>query len=132
VKSSTFELGLIVRHKDKTLNQTLIVKTSMGPSSLVRKKRKYKLSELRKKIGKLTAEGTVKGGEGGSQGSTASASPFIPPPGLPLSLLSSHYLLFFHTKEPSSRLVVQTGRLSKYPTSPPPKNRSSGVRWGEH
>ena len=33
----------------------------MGPSSLVRKKGKYKLSELRKKIGKLTAEGTVKG-----------------------------------------------------------------------
>ena len=61
MKSSTFELDLIVRHNDKTLNQTLIVKTSMGPSSLVRKKRKYKLSELRKKIGKLTAEGTVKG-----------------------------------------------------------------------
>ena len=33
----------------------------MGPSSLVRKKGKYKLSELRKKIGKLTAEETVKG-----------------------------------------------------------------------
>ena len=61
MKSSTFELGLIVRHKGKTLTQTLIVKTSMGPSFLVRKKGKYKLSELRKKIGKLTAEGTVMG-----------------------------------------------------------------------
>ena len=33
----------------------------MGPSFLVKKKGKYKLSELRKKIGKLTAEGTVMG-----------------------------------------------------------------------
>lgn len=60
MKSSMFELGLIVRHKGKTLNQTLIAKTSMGPSSLVRKKGKYKLGGLHKKIGKLTAEGTVK------------------------------------------------------------------------
>ena len=39
----------------------MIVKTSMGPSFLVRKKGKYKLCEQRKYIGKLTAEGTVKG-----------------------------------------------------------------------
>ena len=76
---------------------------------MVRKKGKYKLSELHKKIGKLTAEGTVKGERVAVE---------APQPQLPPSFLL--HLLFFHTKEPSSRLVVQTGRLSKYPTFPPP------------
>ena len=91
MKSSTFELGLIVRHKDKTFNQTLIVKPSMGPSSLVRKKGKYKLSELRKKIGKLTAEGTVKG----ERVAVKASLPQLPP-----SVHSSTWFASFFTLTP--------------------------------
>ena len=63
----------------------------MGPSSLVRKKGKYKLSELRKKIGKLTAEGTVKG----ERVAVKASLPQLPP-----SVHSSTWFASFFTLTP--------------------------------
>ena len=58
---------------------------------MVRKKGKYKLSELRKKIGKLTAEGTVKG----ERVAVKASLPQLPP-----SVHSSTWFASFFTLTP--------------------------------